>query len=330
MTLSALLLALASPLAHAQGAPDLGPVPLTLIWNVSPSPFSSYVSCADAENLDFCVSKTRWWGICYTEVDGQRQQRTLRPGEISLDARGEVSFTGCPTYEALIADSVAQANDFTTEKARFWTPLCEVDPSGRRAWGQVVGDTLVQPTTDATGTLTLRSWQASTAPTALQASTKDCAPIERFDAQGSERRYPIELGLADVPLQSDWRASLPGDLNGDGVPELVLHASVAGGYLHPNDAAVLVSAGETLVALAQTVPVPDIARYAPERRVVHDVQVALEGCWHWAGEEPYDEARARQIEEGYKASCAFYKEELRRALERYPGNPELWAMPREP
>src|SRR5262249_22655841 len=106
------------------GAASAKPLPLSLIWNISPSPHLQYARCGDQKAKDFCLPAGRWVGVCVSSVDGRRL-RSLKAGAISLNAKGEVNFTGCPEYEVLIASSVARRTGISAEKAVFRTAGCQ-------------------------------------------------------------------------------------------------------------------------------------------------------------------------------------------------------------
>lgn len=48
-----------------------------------------------------------------------------------------------------------------------------------------------------------------------------------------------------------------------------------------------------------------------------------EECWHWAGEEPYDADRRKQIEEGVARSCPGNDEERERLRTKYQGRRDI-------
>jgi hypothetical protein len=48
-----------------------------------------------------------------------------------------------------------------------------------------------------------------------------------------------------------------------------------------------------------------------------------EECWHWAGEEPYDADRRRQIEEGVARACPGNDEERERLRAKYGGRADV-------
>ena len=65
---------------------------------------------------------------------------------------------------------------------------------------------------------------------------------------------------------------------------------------------------------------------ATEDEVPADVASLIERwelCHHWAGEEPYDAARAAEIQAGVAASCPGNDETLARLETRYADRPEI-------
>ena len=47
---------------------------------------------------------------------------------------------------------------------------------------------------------------------------------------------------------------------------------------------------------------------------------AKESCEHWSGEEPYDEARRKEIRNGARRDCDAFQKQLKAARKKYPGN----------
>lgn len=64
----------------------------------------------------------------------------------------------------------------------------------------------------------------------------------------------------------------------------------------------------------------ELERQERANRVRGDLSEAVRACLHWGGEEPYDDARARQIEEGWKRDCAVAVRRVDEALRSYPGD----------
>src|SRR4051812_28858421 len=83
----------------APPVPKSEPEKLGLIWNVGTAPFRAYKTCR-TPNVDFCVPTGKWWGVCKEDKDG-KTIRTLTPGQIKIETDGDVTFSGCETYELL-------------------------------------------------------------------------------------------------------------------------------------------------------------------------------------------------------------------------------------
>ena len=69
---------------------------------------------------------------------------------------------------------------------------------------------------------------------------------------------------------------------------------------------------------------PEIARFGPLPR---DVRVLIDrrlSCNHWAGEEPYDRARKREIDHAFRdLRCDTVEREERRLQRRYAKLPQV-------
>ena len=314
------------PAAPTEAPPPTGPapIPLTLIWKSGPSPATTYALCTDTTQKDFCLAETRWWGVCRTAVSGT-WVRAWKEGTIDVNPEGAVRFTGCPEYEALIADSVTQRNGFSPDKVVFRSEACVSTGPAVGSWvlGYRVAEVLHLVVIDAAGSAHLGRLAGSKEP-----AISLCHGADAATAALATAGLPLRLGIDGVGVNTRWLAEPVGDLNGDGTPELIFHTDVTGYQL--SEAAILASSSGALDPLAVSVGVPDIALHAPERRAVHDVQNALDACEHWGGEEPYDEERARDIAAGAEQDCAHYKQVLREARTRYPENEALAAMSEEP
>lgn len=80
-----------------------------------------------------------------------------------------------------------------------------------------------------------------------------------------------------------------------------------------------------LVLLVVATALPITVRSA-QPALPQDVQHYLDQralCDHWAGEEPYDKQRARQIAQGVERDCRGLDRLLQRLQHRYGSNPQV-------
>lgn len=78
--------------------------------------------------------------------------------------------------------------------------------------------------------------------------------------------------------------------------------------------AVLFSVGVFLPTYGDSATLPqDVQHYVDQRAL----------CDHWAGEEPYDKQRARQIARGVARDCRGLDRLLQRLQRRYASNPQV-------
>jgi hypothetical protein len=73
----------------------------------------------------------------------------------------------------------------------------------------------------------------------------------------------------------------------------------------------------------QTTTAPADAAVAGLPAEVTTFVARWEECWHWAGEEPYDNARRQQIADGVARSCPGNDEERERLRGRYRARPDV-------
>ena len=73
----------------------------------------------------------------------------------------------------------------------------------------------------------------------------------------------------------------------------------------------------------QTVQAPEDAAVAGLPADVATLVARWEECWHWAGEEPYDNERRQQIADGVARSCPGNPEERERLREKYGARPDV-------
>lgn len=79
----------------------------------------------------------------------------------------------------------------------------------------------------------------------------------------------------------------------------------------------------TTMASREGGEVKPVAALMPEE--VNLLVVRWESCQHWAGEEPYDEERRREIEAGVAASCPGNEERRAALLEKYADRADVVA-----
>src|SRR5262249_50717610 len=158
--------------------------------------------CSDPRPKDFCLSETKWWGVCVSSVDGKRL-RSLKLGEIKVSPKGEVGFSACSEYETLIAGSVAEKNHMRPETAEFWTEACQTSERGKSLAGYTVGNARYFMAVDQSGKFNL---YRDPAPATKPADLCDLAkkvPIAMVDA-----KHPILLGVPGVKVDKGWSAEL--------------------------------------------------------------------------------------------------------------------------
>lgn len=80
-----------------------------------------------------------------------------------------------------------------------------------------------------------------------------------------------------------------------------------------------------VAAVPATAPAPPLAATPSPDPISEVAQLAkrIEACEHFAGEEPYDAARAAELRQQVEANCPGNEAELARLRAKHAGNPAL-------
>jgi hypothetical protein len=293
-------------LVLAAGSASQTPRPIDFIWTrgPSPAPDTSYVSCEqpEAAGVDYCVPAGSWTGLCSKE--------RLRPTFERFDGplvfqQGVPRIEGCGANVLLLWKRQGDA-----------TPAYQHPKAGPQELGK--GRQRVELSLPGrTYTLVLKEKELRLEVKVATGGKVSQRVVDLREVFGEAAKDSLSVTL-----------DYAGDLSGDGEPEAIVGLDVRGytkdyerKWSIPLAALVTLSAPPRVLGFTSGSPQK---LYGPRSCKVLGCEVVAfldkrESCEHFAGEEPYDEERRRELEKALRG-CEKLEQQRKTLLQKYSGD----------